>query len=72
VPSPSTVTVRAVSNADNTRFGSAQVTVTATPNTGGGGGGGGGGAIDAVWLLAGVIVFFHLSRLGGRARAQRG
>ena len=72
VPSPSTVTVRAVSNADNTRFGSAQVTVTATPNTGGGGGGGGGGAIDAVWLLAGVIVFFHLSRLGGRGRAQRG
>jgi serine protease len=69
VPSPSTVTVRAISNADNTRFGSAQVTVTATPTTGGGGGG---GAIDAVWLLAGVIRLLHLSRLGGRGRAQRG
>jgi hypothetical protein len=45
--------------------------VTATPNTGGGGGGGG-GAIDAVWLLAGVIRLLHLSRLGGRGRAQRG
>ena len=74
VPSPSTVTVRAISNADNTRFGSAQVTVTATPGTGGGGngGGGGGGAIDAVWLLAGLIRLLHLCRLGGRGRTQRG
>jgi serine protease len=54
VPSPSTVTVRAISDADNSRSDSAQVTITPASNNNGGGngGGGGGGAIDAVWLLA--------------------
>jgi serine protease len=52
VPSPSTVTVRAISDADNTRSGSAQVTITPRSHSSGGGhGGGGGGAIDAAWLL---------------------
>ena len=50
VPSPSTVTVTAISNADNTRSGSAQVTIIQAPQNGGGGGGG--GTIDAVLLLA--------------------
>jgi hypothetical protein len=61
VPSPSTVTVRAVSSADDTRFGSAQVTVTSAPTSGGGnnggGGGGGGGAVDAVWLLGCLMLW---------------
>ncbi len=56
VPASATVTVSAISNADNTRSGSAQVTITpkfpVTSGAGGGGGGGGGGAIDAAWLLA--------------------
>jgi|APFre7841882724_1041349.scaffolds.fasta_scaffold12036_2 serine protease len=50
VPSSATVTVSAISKADNTRSGSAQVTITRKlPVTSGGGGG---GAIDAAWLLA--------------------
>jgi serine protease len=60
VPSPATVTVRAVSKADSARFGSAAVTITAAPTggggDGGGGGGGGGGAVDAAWLLAGLLM----------------
>lgn len=67
VPSPATVTVRAVSSADNARFGSAQVTITAAPtgSAGNGGGGGGGGAFDAAWLLAGLL---GLARRGGLRR----
>jgi serine protease len=53
VPSPSTVTVTAISNADNTRSGSAQVTIIQRLQNGGGGGGG--GTIDAMWLLAGLL-----------------
>ncbi|MBK7904376.1 MAG: S8 family serine peptidase [Proteobacteria bacterium] len=49
VPSSATVTVSALSNADNTRTGSAQVTITRTLPASSGGGGG--GAIDAAWLL---------------------
>jgi serine protease len=52
VPSPSTVTVSAISNADNAISDSAQVTITPASNKGGGGGGGGGGgAIDTASLL---------------------
>jgi len=52
VPSPSTVTVKAISVADNTRSGSAQVTITPRSiSHGAGNGGGGGGAIDGAWLL---------------------
>ena len=57
VPSPATVTVTAVSAADPTRSGSAQVTITQPANAGSpapnppSGGGGGGGAIDTVTLL---------------------
>ncbi|HET9693865.1 MAG TPA: S8 family serine peptidase [Steroidobacteraceae bacterium] len=65
VPSPATVTVRAVSNADDTRFDTAQVTVTATASNSGGGGGGG-GAIDAVWLLSCLLLACSLSRARGR------
>jgi serine protease len=52
-PSSATVTVSALSTADNTRSGSAQVTITRVlPESNRGGGG---GAIDAVWLLAGLL-----------------
>lgn len=51
VPSSATVTVSAISNADMSRSGSAQVTITRRlPESSGGGGGG--GAIDAGWLFA--------------------
>ncbi len=52
VPASSTVTVTALSNVDNTRSGSAQVTITPRSLSNGSGGGGGGGVIDVAWLLA--------------------
>ncbi|HEX2790560.1 MAG TPA: S8 family serine peptidase [Steroidobacteraceae bacterium] len=53
VPSPPTVTVVAVSMADSTRSGSAQVTVTAASSSGGAStSSGGGGAMTAPSLLA--------------------
>jgi hypothetical protein len=63
VPSPATVNVRAISDVDNSRFDSAQVTITPAFNTGGGGngGGGGGGAIDAAWLLVCLVMGLRLS-----------
>jgi serine protease len=64
VPSPATVNVRAISDVDNSRFDSAQVTITPAFNTGGGGNGGGGGAIDAAWLLVCLVML-----AGGRRRA---
>jgi serine protease len=61
VPSPATVTIAAVSNADASRSGAAQVTVTSSMSTGSGATGGGksgGGAIDSLMLilLAGVLL----------------
>jgi hypothetical protein len=55
VPSSSTVLVKAISQADNTRSDTAQVTLTEGSNNGGGGGGGGGGVIDAAWLLIACV-----------------
>ena len=55
VPSPAMVTVSAVSMADSTRSGSAQVTVTAAISSSGGStgsGGGGGGSMTVAGLLA--------------------
>jgi serine protease len=75
VPSPTTVTVTAVSVADPTRSGSAHVTVTPAssaptsggPNPGGSGGGGGGGSMDALTLLAcALAVAFGCRRRGMR------
>jgi thiol:disulfide interchange protein DsbA len=76
VPVPAVVTVSAVSVADTTRSGVAQVTVTAaaSSSTGGsagssgangGGGGGGGGAMRASWLLALALL------AAGALRARR-
>ncbi len=61
VPSPATVTVGAVSNADGSRSGTAQVTVTSSMSSGSGATGGGksgGGAIDSLLLtvLAGILL----------------
>ncbi len=64
VPSSATVTVSAISNADNTRSGSAQVTITRKLPASSGGGGGG-GAIDAAWLLACLLAL--LSRRTGNS-----
>ena len=74
VPSPATVTVRAISTADSARSGSAQVTVTSAPSTSGtnGGGGGGGGAIDVTWLLAGLVAIKLLSSRPTRAARTSG
>jgi hypothetical protein len=68
VPSPAAVTITAVSAADSTKSGSAQITVTpataaasggsTSSSMGGGaasGGGGGGGPMDPLTLLAGVL-----------------
>jgi serine protease len=57
VPSPSIVSVTAISAADPSRTGSAQVTIIAAASSGGGGGGGGGG-FDLLTLatLAGVVL----------------
>jgi serine protease len=63
VPNPATVTVTAISVADSTRSGSAQITVTAGAATAAcgaaGGGGGGGGALQwpAMLLLAGAAAW---------------
>src|SRR5438552_2180153 len=59
VPTPAMVTVSAVSVADPGQSSTAQVTVTAAPNSGGGGGGG--GALDVLSLIA--------LTLGGLTRA---
>ncbi len=61
VPSPAAVTVSAVSAADTSRSGSAQVTVLApavvvsASTSGSGGGSGGGGAIDLLTLLVSAL-----------------
>jgi serine protease len=68
VPSPSTVSVRAISAADNTRAGAAQVTITQAPINNGGGGGG--GAIAAAWLLACLLAL--VSRCVMRASGAAG
>ncbi len=62
VPASSTVTVTAISNVDNTRSGSAQVTVIPRLISNGGGGGGGGGAIDFAWLLACLLALVRAGR----------
>jgi serine protease len=65
VPSPDTVTVRAVSNEDTSATGSAQVTLTAPPvvaASGGGGGGGGGAGLDLLLLCATSLVGARLLR----------
>jgi len=59
VPTPAMVTVSAVSVADPGQSSTAQVTVTAAPNSGGGGGGG--GALDVLSLIT--------LTLGGLTRA---
>jgi hypothetical protein len=81
VPSPATVTITAVSAADSTKSGSAQITVTpaaaaasggsATSSTGGGAAssGGGGGPMDPLTLVAGVLaVAFAAYRRSSAAR----
>jgi serine protease len=69
VPSSSPVTVTAISVADNTRSGSAQVTITPGPPSSGnnGGGNGGGGAIDVAWLLACLFGLVRRQRQSGIA-----
>ena len=75
VPSPSIVTVSAVSMADSTRSGSAQVTVTAAStsssagggSSGNGGGGGGGGVIT----VPGLLVLAALAALAVGVRRRR-
>ena len=62
VPSPATVTINAVSQADGTTAGSAQVTITAPPASGGGGGG---GTLDWLTLLAAGV---RVMQLGFRRR----
>jgi serine protease len=81
VPSPATVTVAAVSMADSTRSGSAQVTVTpaSTSTSGGGsasgggstsgGGGGGGGAITVPELV--MLAALAALTVGARRRPLR-
>ena len=69
VPSPAVVTVSAVSVADSTRSGSAQVTVTASSSGGssnGGGGGGGGGAMGWPQLL--LLAALALPTVAARRR----
>jgi hypothetical protein len=62
VPSPSTVTITAISVADSTKSASAQVTITAPPK--------GGGAMD--WLtLIGLGIFAGSSALRARRAADR-
>ncbi len=79
VPSPATVTVSAVSAADPTRSGAAQVTITAPSNAGPpapppglrtSGGGGGGGSVDSLTLLACALALAYASRRRSRG-AQR-
>jgi len=82
VPSPATVTVSAVSAADPTRSGSAQVTITAPssagtpappPAPGTSGGGGGGGSVDSLTLLACALALAYASRRRSRgAQSQSG
>jgi serine protease len=68
VPSPATVTISAVSSADSTRTGTAQVTIapatagasgsgsgSSSGGSSGGGSGGGGGAMDGLTLIAGAF-----------------
>jgi serine protease len=84
VPSPATVTITAVSAADSTKSGSAQISVTpataaasagsATSSTNGGGaassgGGGGGGPMDPLTLVAcTVVAVFAAHRRGVASR----
>ena len=82
VPSPATVTVSAVSAADPTRSGAAQVTITAPSSAGPpapppglrtSGGGGGGGSVDALTLLACALALAYASRRRSRgAQSQSG
>jgi serine protease len=66
VPSPSTVTVSAVSVADPGQSSTAQVTITAAPSSGGGGGG---GALDVLSLL--TLTLGGLTRAIFRAHSSR-
>ena len=68
VPSSATVTVSAVSNADISRSGSAQVTITRKLPDSSGGNSGGGGAIDVVWLLACLLAIRSRRTNCSRAR----
>ncbi len=80
VPSPATITVTAISMANNSRSGTAMVTISPQSNaatsgssspsgggSGGSSGGGGGGAMD--WLTLGFAAVVSLSAL---LRRQRG
>jgi len=58
VPSPATVTITAVSTADPSGVGSAQLTITPPPGSGGGGGGG----CDWITLLAGGAALTYRRR----------
>ena len=60
VPASPTVTVTALSIVDNTRSGSAQVTITPRSLSNGSGGGGGGGVIDVAWLLACLLALVRI------------
>lgn len=68
VPSPATVTVTAVSAADPTRSGAAQLTITAPSNAGPpdppppAGSSGGGGSVDSLLLLACALALAHRRR----------
>ena len=82
VPSPAVVTVSAVSVADSTRSGSAQVTVTAASSSSSGGvstsgasgGKGGGGTMNwpELWLLGALVALAVAARRRGRVRAWAG
>jgi hypothetical protein len=61
VPARATVTITAISAADASATGSAQMTITAPPG-GGGGGGGGGGTLDWITLLAGAALLASIAR----------
>lgn len=63
VPQGGAVTITAVSNADGTSMGTAQLTITAAPSSGGGGGGGG---LEGLTLL--VISAALVRRYRGRGR----
>ncbi|MCJ7452378.1 MAG: S8 family serine peptidase, partial [Steroidobacteraceae bacterium] len=70
-PDPATVTVKAVPDADSTRYASAAVTITSAPSSGsgGGGGGGGGGATGPCMLL--LVALAACRRRGPSKRTGR-
>jgi hypothetical protein len=73
VPSPATVTLTAVSAADPTRSGSAQVTIIASSNAGPPDpppAGAGGGSVDSLTLLACALALVRTTRRRGGQRAN--